>query len=210
VGQAGATLRIGRAWSWYGAEVVGLFSFEHRDREYRFDETTGGTTRTINFDDQSNAPAAFIGIGPRVTSKDDGVRFTFGIAPGLGIHTFTPRRQHDSGGGTPNNPGSGSRFVTNTSQNQSTSGQSDQQFASAGYTAFGLLMDAGILIGSTPGTKFYLGAQAWVDFAPTLVTGPDTQTPIPNGAFKQPGRGITVTDGTQLYFGPTFGLQFGH
>jgi hypothetical protein len=46
--------------------------------------------------------------------------------------------------------------------------------------------------------------------APTLVTGPDTQTPIPNDAFKQPGRGITVTDGTQLYLGPTLGLQFGH
>jgi hypothetical protein len=50
----------------------------------------------------------------------------------------------------------------------------------------------------------------WFDFAPTLVTGPDTRTPIPNTSFKQPGRGITVSDGTQFYVGPTLGLQFGH
>jgi hypothetical protein len=210
VGQAGATVRVGRAWDWYGAELVGLFSLEHRDRSYRFDETTNGTTRTINFDDQSNAPAGFIGVGGRATSKDDSLRFTFGLAPGIGIHTFTPRRQHNDSGNAQVNPGSGSRFVTNTTQNQTTSGQSEQQFASAGYTAFGLLMDGGILIGSTPGTKFHLGVQAWVDFAPTLVAGPDTQTPIPNAAFKQPGRGITVADGTQFYLGPTLGLQFGH
>ena len=67
-----------------------------------------------------------------------------------------------------------------------------------------------MLVGSTPGTKFFIGAQALVDFAPTIVTGPDTQTPIPNAAFKQPGRGITLVDGTQFYFGPVLGLQFGH
>jgi hypothetical protein len=212
VGNAGATLRIGRAWDWWGAEVVGLFGLEHRDGDYRYDLTANGTTRTINFHDQSDAPAAFIGVGARATSKDDSLRFTFGIAPGLGIHTFNPRRKYnDNGGAAPTNPGTGARFVNTTNQTQQgPSGENEQQFSSAGYTAFGFLADGGILIGSTPGTKFYLGVQAWLDFAPTLVTGPDTMTPIPNNAFKRSGRGIAVTDGTQLYVGPTLGLQFGH
>jgi hypothetical protein len=212
VGQVGATLRVGRAWDWYGAEVIGLFAFEHRDRDYTFNDTSSGLTRTSNYGDTSNGPAGFIGVGPRVTSKDDSIRFTFGIAPGIGIHAFNPRRQRNGDlQPTTNDPGSSNRFVpqTTTGTGQTQSGP-EQKFGSAGYTAFGFVMDGGILIGSTPGTKFYLGVQAWIDFAPTLVIGPDTHTPIPNTAFKQPGRGITVTDGTQVFVGPTLGLQFGH
>jgi hypothetical protein len=214
VGQLGTTLHVGRAWDWYGAEVIGLFAFEHRTRDYVFADTSTAVTRTSNFGDTSNAPAGFIGVGPRVTSKDDSIRFTFGIAPGIGIHAFNPRRQRNGDGGnnpTPNDPGSNNRFVPQTTTGAGqTQSQPEERFASSGYTAFGFIMDGGILIGSTPGPKFYLGVQAWIDFAPTLVTGPDTRTAIPNAAFKQPGRGITVTDGTQLFVGPTLGLQFGH
>ena len=204
---AGTTLHIGRAWDWYGAEVVGLMAYDHRNRDYRFNDPSGGTT-TTNFNDRTNGLAAFVGLGPRVTSKDDTVRFTFAIAPGVGIHALNPRRERSGGDSTSGD--SGNRFVTNGNPNQTSGGFSESQFTDLGYTAFGFLMDGGMLIGSTPGTKFYLGVQAWIDFAPTLVTGPDTSTSIPNAAFKQPGRGITVTDGTQFYFGPTLGLQFGH
>ena len=212
-GQAGLTLRIGRAWDWYGAEIVGLVGVEVRSRDYRFDEASGGATRTSNFGDRADGLAAFIGVGPRVTSKDDSIRFTFAIAPGVGLHALGPRRKNDSSGGgsAGNNPDSSNRFVTTNGQDQSTSGATpEQDFNDVSYSAFGFLMDGGMLIGSTPGTKFYLGLQAWLDFAPTLVTGPDTTTRLPNAAFKQPGRGITVTEGTQFYFGPTLGLQFGH
>ena len=212
-GQAGLTLRIGRAWDWYGAEIVGLVGGELRNRDYRFDETSSGVSRSSTFGDSVAGLTAFIGVGPRVTSKDDSIRFTFGIAPGVGLHAFGVRRKHDDGGGsTSNNPGSGgTRFVT-PDQNQPTGsgGSNEQSFTDVSYSAFGFLMDGGMLIGSTPGTKFYLGIQAWLDFAPTVVSGPDTQTRIPSAAFKRPGRGITVTEGTQFYFGPTLGLQFGH
>ena len=210
--QAGLTLRVGRAWDWYGAEVVGLVAFEHRIRDYMVHDTTSATSSS--FGDQANGLTSFIGVGPRVTSKDDGVRFTFAIAPGLGIHASAPRRQHNDNGPTPTNgnPGSTNRFVpsTNTTSNPTPGGSNEQSFPDASYSAFGFLMDGGILIGSTPGTKFFLGVQGWIDFGPTLVIGPDTSTPIPNEAFKRPGRGITFTDGTNLYFGPTLGLQFGH
>lgn len=212
-GAAGASLRIGRHWDWYGAEVVGVFMMEHRDRSYTSD--TGGGTQ-LRFRDESNAPNGFIGIGPRVTSKDETVRFTFGIAPGIAIRTFKSRRNIE--GSPPNSSGSsgsptgGNRFVQTGTGTGSTGngGPVEETYKAAGYTTFGFVMDGGILIGSTPGAKFFLGAQAWIDFAPTLVTGPDTVIPIPNDAYKQPGRGITVVDGTQFFVGPVLGLQFGH
>ena len=67
-----------------------------------------------------------------------------------------------------------------------------------------------MLIGSTPGTKFYIGANLLVDFAPTIVVGPDTNTPIPDASFASPGRGVVLTDGANVYIGPTLGVQFGH
>jgi hypothetical protein len=209
-GAVGASLRGGRQWDWYGIEAVGLFMMEHREHKYRFPQiSTGGAGGDLSFRDQSNAPNAFFGIGPRVTSKDDTVRFTFGIAPGLAVRTFQPRRNiENSGSGSGSNPG-GNRFVQTTSQSTN-SPPGEQSYSSAGYTSFGFVMDGGILLGNTPGAKFFLGAQAWVDFAPTLVTGPDTLVPIPNDAYKQPGRGITVVDGAQFYVGPVLGLQFGH
>jgi hypothetical protein len=209
-GAVGASLRGGRQWDWYGIEAVGLFTMEHREHKYRFPQiSNGGGGGDLSFRDQSNAPNAFFGIGPRVTSKDDTVRFTFGIAPGLAVRTFQPRRNiENSGSGSGSNPG-GNRFVQTTSQSTN-SPSGEQSYSSAGYTTFGFVMDGGILLGNTPGAKFFLGAQAWVDFAPTLVTGPDTLVPIPNDAYKQPGRGITVVDGAQFYVGPVLGLQFGH
>jgi hypothetical protein len=223
MGIGGAALRVGRAWDWYGAELVGMFFFEHRDRQYQVDLGTPQNPYSYNFQDESNAVNAFIGIGGRATSKDDFVRFTAGLAPGLMIRTFSPKRNQSNGGSQPPNntnpnPG-GNRFVqptptggeTGTSQ-PSCNGNcnTDQDFSGAGYTTFGLVLDGGILLGSTPGTKFYLGVNAIMDFAPTLVTGPDTKTPIADSLFKSPGRGIILTDGMNFYIGPTLGLQFGH
>ena len=209
-GAVGASLRAGRQWDWYGLEAVGLFMMEHREHSYRFPQSSnGGAGGDLSFRDQSNAPNAFFGVGPRVTSKDDTVRFTFGIAPGLAVRTFQPRRNiENSPNSSGSNPG-GNRFVQTTTQS-SNSPSGDQSYSSAGYTTFGFVMDGGILLGNTPGAKFFLGAQAWVDFAPTLVTGPDTLVPIPNDAYKQRGRGITVVEGAQFYVGPVLGLQFGH
>ena len=212
-GAVGASLRAGRQWDWYGLEAVGVFMMEHREHQYRVPQiSTAGTGGDLSFRDQSNAPNAFFGIGPRVTSKDDTVRFTFGIAPGLAVRTFQPRRNIENvanNGGS--NPGGTNRFAQTTTTGPTTSsGPNEQSYASAGYTTFGFVMDGGILLGNTPGTKFFIGAQAWVDFAPTLVTGPDTIIPIPNDAYKRPGRGISVVEGTQFFVGPVLGLQFGH
>jgi len=211
-GAAGAKLHVGRSFGFWGVEGVGAFMLEHRERAYRAPRDNFGD---LGFRDQSDAANAFFGAGPRVTSKDDSVRFTFGIAPGIAIRTLSPRRNvGDASQLNANNPqgsNTGNRFVQpQGTTNNNTNNPSEISFGSAGYTTFGLVMDGGVLLGSTPGTKFFLGVQAWIDFAPTIVSGPDTFVPLPNDAYARPGRGVTFVDGTQFYLGPVLGLQFGH
>jgi hypothetical protein len=220
IGAGTATLRIGHAWDWYSAEGVAILMLEGRTHGYQYDiadPTRGGGSRSDSIRDHSFAPSAFFGPGGRATSKGDSVRFTFGLSPGLTIRTFNPKRDPDCEGcntsqpGT--NPGGGNSFAPSgqTTTNQPTSTNQGENYEAAGYTTFGLVADVGVYFGSTPGPKFFLGLQTWIDFPPdTIVTGPDRTTPAPNSAFTQPGRGITLIDGPQFYFGPSLGLRFGH
>jgi len=236
VGAATASLRGGYAFDWWGVEGVATFMLEHRNRDYEYQGVDNTRTPPGSFDyqfqDKSTGPGLFLGAGGRVTSKHESFRFTFGLSPGIAIRWFSPRRDQNGscfpgfsgcGGSSPtpgnNNPGGANRFVngdqtgtgtTTNPQPQQNNGNSDLG-GGAGYTAFALMMDAGILIGSTPGAKFFLGVQAWIDFPPdTIVAGPETSTGLPDSTFARPGRGVTIVDGTQFYFGPTIGLQFGH
>jgi hypothetical protein len=228
-----AALRVGNAFDWWGLEGVAAFMLEHRERHYHFNDTGTGNPPT-SFDygitPESTGPNVFLGAGGRATTKGDTIRFTFGLSPGIAIRWFSPRLKDsgcDNGGcnssppnNNNNNPGGGSNHFVQSEQNQfaeptgstNNPGQvRDISFPGSGYTAFALMLDAGIMIGSTPGTKFVIGAQAWIDFPPdTLVMGPDTVFPMPNRNYKQPGRGYTLVDGPQFYIGPTIGLQFGH
>jgi hypothetical protein len=213
-----AAARVGYAFDWWGAEGVAIFMPETRTQNYTY-TIEGPPLRTSSFIDRSFAPNGFFGAGGRVTSKHETVRFTFGLAPGIAIRSFHPSRDCGGpcGGGENNNPSPGgtNRFIQNE-QNQTfgttnNSGSGQQDLSRAGYTAFAVVFDAGVLLGSTPGAKFFLGVQSWIDFPPdTIVAGPDTQTPISDRAFKNPGRGVTVIDGPQFYLGPSIGLRFGH
>lgn len=217
---ATAAVRVGYAFDWYGAEGVAIFMPETRSHDYNYTTTMASGSRTSNFVDRSFAPNGFLGAGGRVTSKHESVRFTFGLAPGVAIRSFNPSREcggSNCGTDGSNPPGGGgtNRFIQGE-QNQPTQGpgapqQGQSDFPKAGYTAFALVLDAGVYLGSTPGAKFFLGVQSWIDFPPdTIVTGPDTLTPIEERAFKHPGRGITLIDGPQFYVGPSIGLRFGH
>jgi hypothetical protein len=80
---------------------------------------------------------------------------------------------------------------------------------SGGYVAPGLAFDGGMLLGSTPGAKFFLGVHGWLDLPSTLFVGPDTSG-IPSSVLYQPGNTLKAVQGPQFYFGPTLGVQFGH
>jgi hypothetical protein len=214
---ATAAVRVGYAFDWYGAEGVAIFMPETRSHDYEY-ASAPPNNFTGNFVDRSFSPNGFFGAGGRVTSKHETVRFTFGLAPGIAIRSFNPSREcegscnHDAQSQSPSGTTS---FIQNEQNNDFSSSGNNRpnhvEFPKAGYTAFALVLDAGVYFGSTPGAKFFLGVQSWIDFPPdTIVTGPDTQIPLTDNAYKHPGRGIRFIDGPQFYIGPSIGLRFGH
>jgi hypothetical protein len=190
---AGGDLRIGYAFDWLGVEAVGRFVFEHRDEALSYPPPIG-TSGNARYRFESNGANFFFGVGPRVTSKDKSIRFTFGLAPGLALRNFNVQRHSDGDNNCSNSGGN----CTNTP---------DQEFKATGYTAFALSADGGILFGSSPGAKFFLGLHSWLDFPPgDIQVGPDlSETPL-----SRPNRAYGVVDSVQLFIGPVLGLQVGH
>jgi hypothetical protein len=199
----GAALRLGYSFDWWSLEVLGMFAFAH-------EETAGRWGPEMAYDPDQNdtlfgmdAFTTIVGFGPRVTSEHDVIRFTLGVAPGLLIRNVLAFNRNEQ---KPNCSGG----VCNGSYKEFSA--SDSYFAPA------VAADGGILLGSTPGTKFFLGVHAWVDFAPTLVEGPDNPSaaaggsnlPFPDGYFDATGRRWKATHGTEYYVGPALGVQFGH
>lgn len=74
----------------------------------------------------------------------------------------------------------------------------------------GLVFDGGVLLGSSPGTKLYLGVLAVVELAPEhskappIHDSPSLQQPL---YYNTPG--LDVVSGTQFRIGPVLGFQFG-
>jgi hypothetical protein len=79
----------------------------------------------------------------------------------------------------------------------------------------GLLLDGGVLIGSSPGAKLFLGGMLAVEFAPQQApvtgvngefgTNPSTGKPAPYGTPA-----LNIAGGTQVSVGPVLALQFGY
>jgi hypothetical protein len=92
---------------------------------------------------------------------------------------------------------------------------SSEKFTSdaGSYTAPLVALDAGLLVGATPGVKFLIGVQALFEFVPST-DGPGkgtrhlgfnaTEASVPLGAPP-----VRVAKGTQIFLGPTLGFQFG-
>jgi hypothetical protein len=82
--------------------------------------------------------------------------------------------------------------------------------ASLGYSAPGYFVDGGIELGSTPGTRFYLGAFLFVENAPDLVLNRDLAALSISTTVPSELTTMTVYRGRQYLFGPLLGLAFGH
>lgn len=79
------------------------------------------------------------------------------------------------------------------------------------YTAKTLFFDTGILLGDSPGTKFYAGLFLWLEFVPTLVIERDvSKLQIDPNVVPHSLITLTPFQGTQVMFGPLVGLTFGH
>jgi hypothetical protein len=197
---AAALLRIGYSFGWLGAEVVGFGSADHTsvDAEYQALLTQSmsshyGPARHESYN--MNRFGAGGALGVRATSKHSIIRFTAGTAFGLGFRNIDAQvdAQFQSPPSCPTCP-------PNQDTRSWTSG--------ASKTVPLVLLDASLLLGSTPGTKFQLGALAAVEFyGDPLVTpgqGPDS---VGGAQFGRPA--IQVAHGTEVFIGPLLGLQFG-
>lgn len=198
----GAALHVGYSFGIFSAEVVGAFLADYHQTKRTFSGQPGtpgfpaggplspaGTmARTETWDFWSLA--AFTGLGGRITSKDDAVRFTVGLALG---HVY---RQANAKRSTLDD-------VWRTS--------------SVGYSAFGLYGDAGLLLGNTPGFKLSIGVNVWLDF-PTNVDNTEAvpEGRVVTGTYgatyaaarlESPAQQLRSS--TQIYIGPTLGFQFG-
>jgi hypothetical protein len=150
--------------------------------ETHTDSITPENQSTIHF--KYGSVNGFVGAGARITSHTDVIRFTFGTSFGAAIRNYA----------------------------FSLDGATAPFDSSASYTAPGLMLDGGMLLGSTPGAKFYLGGLLWVDFPPEdLLTGSIPATAgLPAGVVSTSDSKMLLSTGTQVYVGPMLGVQFGH
>ncbi len=191
---AGTKLNVGYSWDVFGLELASAFLF---DVPYSVDRTfgsstsappTAGSTITDAVERKETHKfkgwAVFAGPGARITSKDDAVRFTFGLAVGGVYRSFGYERDALGDKWAPSD-------VT--------------KFAPA------MMVDAGLLLGGTPGTKFTLGVMAWAEMTGTVQTedGGLRNGKFGNVAVKIASPPQTLADGVHFYLGPTIGLQFG-
>lgn len=192
---AGAFVRPGWSFGMFSAELAIAFLGDvHGEKNtWRGSQTPNAAASQV---DASYAReeafltlgyGGFAGVGGRVTSPGS-VRLTFGTAVGAVHRSFSLRRE--------------------------TKGTVDDSFtASDSYTAPGIVMDWGVMLGSTPGVKLKLGVMAWLDFPSNdLATAAQSPRLVAAGGGQKdlPTPSMPMTRGAQFYIGPTLGVQFGH
>jgi hypothetical protein len=199
---AGGLLRIGYSLGVVGLEGIGFASFDHSPVNAQYQAYLSpamsahhGPMRTEEIGlDRFGAGGAF---GARVTSQHSIIRFTAGSALGLAFRHVDA--QVDAQFDNLPNPGC---IDCRNSDHRSWNG-------GAGKVVPLLMFDASLLLGSTPGTKFQLGALAMVEFygEEGLVTDAQSDDDVSGIAYGHPG--FQVAKGTELFIGPVLGLQFG-
>ena len=191
----GTKLHVGYSWDIFSLELVSgfLFHLSHKiDRNFPGKSTAVVTPGSTVDDDVQRTEShrfsgfsVFVGPGARLTSKDDAVRFTGGLAVGGAYRSLSYKRETLSDVWSPSDV---------------------HAFAPA------MMIDAGLLLGNTPGTKFTLGVVAWIELGPTMTTDDGGARPGKTSAgipVSIPSPPTTLSSGVQFYLGPTLGLQFG-
>jgi len=169
----GAFLRLGRAVGPVSVEFTGAFLADTRGESQAESQCVQGAI-CVQTAYLSYGLGGFAGLGGHLSTTTQGIRFTAGGSFGAVYRNI--------------------RVVDEITGNRA---------ASAGYYGPGALLDAGVLLGSTPGTKLFLGGILWWDNPMSEVT-----VDVPSGESES--ESLTVATGSQLYLGPALALQFGH
>lgn len=195
-------LRIGYSFGWLGAEVFGLTTADFASANANYTAyrvtATGDVFRGRQEDYNFNRFGGGAGLGLRATSKHTVIRFTGGAGLAAVYRSMEAKVNANVMVPDPNCAGAS---CPDQSRGMDWS-------SSTSKTIPMLLLDASLLLGSTPGTKFQLGALLAVEFyGNATVTDPQATT-TENGVLV-PRPGMQVSRGTEVFFGPVIGLQFG-
>jgi hypothetical protein len=194
---AGAALRVGYSLGVIGVEVAGagLGQLQHEVNTY---DGTGSATpggggvvdASVARDEDFKLLSAgfFGGVGLRATTHGKVARLTVGAAGGVAFHSL--------------------RFSREVSGDVN-----DSYTSTVSYAAPGLLADAALLLGWTPGFKVKLGVMALVD-APGGDKSTADQNPYTVTSDSGPDRLLdtppfVVAKSPSVFFGPTLGFQIG-
>lgn|GEM_PF-6625815 len=83
---------------------------------------------------------------------------------------------------------------------------SNNSAPSPGYASFAMPGDVAMLINLSPGPKFWVGVDWYLDFAPKLVVQADARVP---SQYTTNGD-ATILHGPQFFIGTVLGVGFGH
>ena len=199
----GLGLQIGYSFRYVGLEGFALATYDQRrssatiprplsqaesDRFY-------GVARTEDM--TFHRYGGMFGLGVRGFTEHDTVRLTLGLSGGLSVQQNFYR-------------------LKQVSQD----GLFDQSFSSAttSYVVPMMMLDGGVMLGNTPGAKFYVGAMMLMEFLSSAKTASAADTKYNGftdvagtvGAGKVPvGTERQLAQHTQVFFGPIVGGQFG-
>jgi hypothetical protein len=179
-------IRVGYSLGILGIEGTVLLGYDHSAEKavikpgestvtHPATDPTLGRTESYDF----HRIGGTIAVGVRLMPKTQVIRPTIGVAGGASIKGMFYNRA-----------------IEQTQSNETTS--------TAFYVAPSIMADAGIELGSTPGTRFYLGFQFVADFAsatPITTTWTDANYPPPTV--------LNGVNGTDIFIGPILGMQFG-
>lgn len=177
------TLRLGYSVGVLGFEAVGLGEVDYRKdkREVIKVVNEAQLLESPNVERAYLTTRGFIGGGLRILTPGR-VRFTVGATPGYSMQSYS---------------------LSNTYANGST-------YRTQGKASnFGMLLDTGILIGSSPGTKVAIGVSAYADFVGEQVfTDSGSYLDSTRTSRNEPAYLVAPTMNWVIM--PTFGFQFGH
>jgi hypothetical protein len=207
VGGGALNLRIGYSFGFIGIEGAIFLGYDHSETFVNISEGgstkdhPGVTPRTEDF--TFHRIGGTVALGVRAMPKMQVFRPTLGIAGGLSAKGIFYIRTEG------NLPASTTQAISNIPADL----PSDPVF----YFVPSLVLDGGIMLGSTPGTKFYLGCVMIADFGSSQTAGMNASATVANtltsisGAIGYPGSPGTIygVNGTDVFVGPVLGLQFG-
>ncbi|MEI9937342.1 MAG: PEGA domain-containing protein [Pseudomonadota bacterium] len=193
-------LRVGYRFKWIAPEIWGMGLLTAQYSNVHFEQAS------VSADSDFYGP----------TRREDYVFFRYGWAAGVGVRATTPTHSVSATGGLGFGVFSMSGRYARTTQgstdvaNVGTVPTARSDSSSVVHTyAPGLLLDGGVLLGSSPGTKLYLGIMLQIEFAPEhSPTDPLADKTLGTDPYGTPG--LDVAAGTQYRFGPVLAFQFGY